>query len=125
MEKGPCRILVVDDEPDIAESLVDLLHVLVPQALVESARNADQALELMRNKPIDLLVTDFMMPGRNGVQLLREAQRLDPGLANILVTAYGPEVVEQAGPPTPDHVLHKPLDIDAFQGAVNEALASA
>ena len=95
MEKGPCRILVVDDEPDIAESLVDLL------------------------------VTDFMMPGRNGVQLLREAQRLEPGLANILVTAYGPEAVEAAGPPTPDHVLHKPLDIGAFEGAVNEALAPA
>lgn len=119
------RILVVDDEPDIAESLVDLLHLLLPGAAVEQAANAEQALKVMRDHSIDLLVTDFMMPGLNGVQLVHEAHRLAPGLPNIMVTAYGIETVEEAGPPPPDRILHKPVDIDAFEGAVNEALAPA
>lgn len=125
MPVGERRILVVDDEPDIADSLVDLLHILVPGAAVEQARSGEQALDLLRRHHVDLLVTDFMMPGLNGVELLREAKRLDPRLANILVTAYGPEIVEEANGPRPDRLLHKPIDIDAFQGAVNEALASA
>jgi CheY-like chemotaxis protein len=125
MPTGERRILVVDDEPDIAESLVDLIHLLVPGAAVEQAPNAEQALAMLRKHEVDLLVTDFMMPGLNGMELLREAKRLNPHLANILVTAYGPEVVEESGLPPPDHLLHKPIDIAAFQGAVNEALTSA
>ena len=121
---GEHRILVVDDEPDIAESLVDLLHLLVPGAAVDKAPNGEQALDRLKRGGYDLLVTDFMMPGLNGVELLREAKRINPELANILVTAYGPEVVEEAGPPPPDRLLQKPIDIDAFQGAVNEALAA-
>jgi CheY-like chemotaxis protein len=119
------RILVVDDEPDIAESFVDLLRSFMPGVKVDSALTGEDALRSLREHSVDLILTDFMMPGMNGVQFLREAERLVPGTPNILVTAYEPEAVRAAGPPLPNRILHKPFEIDEFQGAVMDALAEA
>lgn len=121
----PPRILVVDDEPDIAESFVDLLRALMPDVKVNLALTGPEALEKLRREPVDLILTDFMMPGMNGVQFLREAERLVPGTPNILITAYEADLVRAAGKPEPHRILHKPFDIEEFQGAVNQALASA
>ena len=122
---SPQRILVVDDEPDIAESFTDLLHSFLPDVQVDQAYNGEDALQQLRKEHVDLIVTDFMMPGMNGVQLLREAARLSPGTPNILVTAYGADVVKKEGGPLPNRILHKPFDIQEFMGAVEAALASA
>lgn len=121
----PPRILVVDDEPDIAESFCDLLRSLMPGVRVKQALGGPQALETLRGEPVDLILTDFMMPGMNGIQFLREVARLAPGTPNILITAYEAELIKSAGKPAPDRILHKPFDIAEFEGAVNEALASA
>ncbi len=113
----------MDDEPDIAESFTDLLHSFLPDVRVDQAYTGEDALRQLRQQPVDLIVTDFMMPGMNGVQLLREAALLAPGTPNILVTAYGAEVVRNADGPTPNRILHKPFDIAEFLGAVEAALA--
>lgn len=120
----PPRILVVDDEPDIAESFTDLLRSFLPDAKVEQAHTGEEALRQLRDHDVDLIVTDFMMPGMNGVQMLREAQALSPHTPNILVTAYGLDVVRNAGGPTPNRILHKPFDIAEFMGAVEAALGA-
>jgi CheY-like chemotaxis protein len=120
----PPRILVVDDEPDIAASFTDLLRSFLPDAKVEQAYTGEEALRQLRDHEVDLIVTDFMMPGMNGVQMLRQAQALSPHTPNILVTAYGADVVHKAGGPTPNRILHKPFDIAEFMGAVEAALAS-
>ena len=119
------RILVVDDEPDIAESFTDLLRSFLPDADVDQAHTGEEALKQLRNHHVDLIVTDFMMPGMNGVQLLREAQLVCPGTPNILVTAYGADVVNRAGGPSPNRILQKPFDISEFMGAVEAALAES
>lgn len=121
---APQRILVVDDEPDIAESFTDLLRSFLPDVQVDQAHNGEEALRQLRREHVDLIVTDFMMPGMNGVQLLREAARLFPGTPNILITAYGADIVGKAGGPLPNRILHKPCDITEFMGAVEAALTS-
>lgn len=121
---NPPRILVVDDEPDIAESFCDLLRSLVPGVMVNQALAGREALQKLREGPVDLIVTDFMMPGMNGIQFLREAERVAPGVPNILVTAFEADMVRKAGGPAPDRILHKPFDIGEFQVAVSDALGS-
>ena len=120
----PPRILVVDDEPDIAESFTDLLRSFLPDAKVEHAYTGADALRQLRDHEVDLIVTDFMMPGMNGVQMLRKTQALSPNTPNILVTEYGADIVRKAGAPTPNRILHKPFDIAEFMGAVEAALAT-
>jgi CheY-like chemotaxis protein len=81
------RVLVVDDDPLILETLCETLQLAGYNVL--SAANAAAALPLIKHEGnIDLLLTDFSMPGLNGVGLIREAQRHRPELSAILVTGY-------------------------------------
>ncbi len=80
-------ILVVDDEP----SIVDLLGAILRQAgyLVVAADHPDQAIALCSDpaRPIDLVVSDFTMPGQNGIQLARNLRRIRPELEFVFVSA--------------------------------------
>src|SRR5450631_4207595 len=85
MSKG--SILVVDDESEIREGL-DLLLTMEGYA-TSSAETGEAGLALLEEKPFDLLLLDVSLPDRNGLDMLREIRRRDPGLAVVLITAYG------------------------------------
>jgi len=81
------RILVVDDEPDIRESLQDLLG---PEGyLVDPASNAAEGLRQMEAREYDLVLLDLLMPDRNGMDVLREVRRRDLETPIAVITAYG------------------------------------
>src|SRR5216117_3914816 len=69
-------ILVVDDDAGIRENIADLLSS--ENYEVVSAANADEAMRVLESQRIDLLLTDFQMPGRNGIELIEAARRGHP-----------------------------------------------
>lgn len=79
------QVLLVDDEESV---LATTAAVLSDDFDVHPARDAGSALRLLALRRFDVLCTDFHMPGRNGMELLREATRLHPHLAGVLVTGY-------------------------------------
>jgi DNA-binding NtrC family response regulator len=80
-------VLVVDDEPS---NLASLQKILQREGLrVLTAENAKLALELVRRHRIQVVLTDLMMPGTNGVELLRAVKELSPDVEVVLMTAYG------------------------------------
>lgn len=80
-------ILLVDDDALIAMSSVDMLEDLGHK--VFEANSGQDALDLLAREPgIDLIITDFSMPGMNGAQLAKAAQDLRPGLPILLATGY-------------------------------------
>jgi len=86
------RVLIVDDEPCVAETLEAGLVSAGHQVL--SASTGGEALQIVtlsakKRKPVELLLTDLIIPGVNGLELIRSAGWLLPGLAAILITAYG------------------------------------
>jgi two-component system NtrC family response regulator len=85
MKKG--RILVVDDE----ENLRRVLQVQLEGAgyQLHTAADASEALSLLERLPIDLVLTDFRMPGRSGLDLLREIRSRFPSVQAIMMTAFG------------------------------------
>jgi two-component system phosphate regulon response regulator PhoB len=86
------RILLVEDEPDIAEVLQYNLQKEGYQ--VEIARRGDTGLDAIRREPPDLLVLDLMLPGLDGLELTRLLKR-DGALARVpivMLTARGEEV---------------------------------
>ncbi len=85
MPKG--SILVVDDESEIREGLELLLRS--EGYGVSSAETGESGLAKLEEKPFDLLLLDVSLPGRNGLDLLREIHRRDPNLSVVLITAYG------------------------------------
>ncbi|HEX3698484.1 MAG TPA: sigma-54 dependent transcriptional regulator [Polyangia bacterium] len=80
-------VLVVDDEPGIVDSLQKILERESLRVL--TAGSGGEALELIRREPVSVLVTDLMMPGMSGIDLLRASRSVSPETETILMTAYG------------------------------------
>lgn len=85
MSKG--SILVVDDESEIREGLELLLKS--EGYGVASAETGESGLAKLEEHPFDLLLLDVSLPDRNGLDMLKEIRRRDPGLSIVLITAYG------------------------------------
>jgi CheY-like chemotaxis protein len=79
------KILVVDDEP---ANLSTFQRALRGQYHLVLASSGDDALRLLADLDIDVLVTDFSMPGMDGRELLERARKLHPSLPCVFVTAY-------------------------------------
>ena len=84
------RILLVDDEESIRKLLSRMLESSYD---VEIAADGDAAIRLLRQPDAhyDLLISDLNMPDMDGLTLIREAQRIDPTLAAIVITGYSTE----------------------------------
>jgi len=81
------RILVVDDEEN---ARMALSKILTREGYdVASAGNGYEALNYLRDKEVDLIITDINMPEMNGMAFLRELNRSHPASNVIMITAYG------------------------------------
>jgi len=118
MESDSARstILVVDDDPAILEYAGGVLEEYGYAVL--TALNAASALVMLRtNDRIDLLFTDLVMPGSDGVELARRAGEEVPGLRVLFTTGYSTD-------PTPGgRLLKKPYRPQQLAGAIAAALA--
>ena len=116
-------ILVVDDDAGIRENIADLLSS--ENYEVVSAANADEAMRVLESQRIDLLLTDFQMPGRNGVELIEAARRANHQVPAILMTAYL-YVFEQLDERRREGItlLRKPFDADEILQTVAQELAN-
>lgn len=81
-------ILVVDDEEDIRESLKALFETCLDDVVVVTAGSADAAFALLAKETPDLLVSDYKMPGMNGLEFLSTVADRAPHVPRILVTAF-------------------------------------
>lgn len=85
--RGPKTILLVDDDALIAMSSVDMLEDLGHR--VFEANSGQQALEILaENHSVDLMITDFSMPGMNGAELAKAARALRPHLPILVASGY-------------------------------------
>jgi excisionase family DNA binding protein len=80
------RVLIADDDANVLEVLVNILAVT--DYRVETVRNGVAAVTQLRQTAYDLLLTDLMMPGLDGIEVAREAKKLWPAIKVVIVTAY-------------------------------------
>jgi len=115
------RILVVDDERQIAELLTGILREEGHDA--ECVTRPEAALERLRADRYDLLVTDLRMPGMDGMELIAEAQQLDPGLGTLVMTAYSStETAVDALRRGVTDYLSKPFGVDDIREVLGKFL---
>ena len=81
-------ILVVDDEKNARDNLREIIEDIMGLSMVE-ADCAKTAIELLRNRVFDLILTDLRMPGDSGMLVLEEAQKICPETPVIIMTAFG------------------------------------
>ncbi len=80
------KILVVDDELPVCKSIAGALAS--DEHLIETAQSAEQALEMQEKKAYEVIVTDLMMPGISGMDLLRAVKKKWPDTMMIMITGY-------------------------------------
>ncbi len=119
MVESRARLLIVDDHVDLAENLAEILADAGYAADV--AETAEQALERLEQAEYHGVITDFRLPGRNGVELLAELRRSGYTLPVVMVSAFADrDVVAQAEEVGALEVLSKPVDFDRLFSLVAE-----
>jgi nitrogen-specific signal transduction histidine kinase/DNA-binding response OmpR family regulator len=120
-EVGGGRILVVDDEETICDTLKALLDLR--GYAVETSSRAESALEMLKGGGYDLLVSDIRMPEFDGLRLLKEAKGFDPHLMVIMMTGYGSlESAKLALNHGAFDYLTKPIESEQLLHSVDSAL---
>jgi CheY-like chemotaxis protein len=123
----PVRILVVDDHPNIAATLARAISQLRGDINVIPATSGKQALELANKDVVDVLITDMMMPGMNGLELIEHLHRHPAGrpLHTILMTAYDvPGLKETARRLNVQETIIKPVPPERICQIVKQVLDS-
>ena len=116
------RILLVDDEVSQASILKSGLARL-PQCELAVAYSGTQALAMFDRQPFDLMITDYRMPGMDGLVLAARVRNKYPATQIIVLTAHGRAALSETAECEPDQVvLEKPVDLNHIRFVVMTAL---
>jgi CheY-like chemotaxis protein len=121
----PVRILVVDDHPSTANTLARAIAQVGPNIEVISATSGEMALEQTRDGAVDLVITDMVMSGMSGLELIKKLQDHPAGRPayTILITAYEvPGLKETARRLNINEVVIKPIRPERMCQLVGDAL---
>lgn len=121
MEQVAARVLVVDDDPSVLRLLQ---HVLAADFNVRCAGSAEEALVLLDAERFHCVLSDQMLPGMRGVELLRRVATLQPHAARILITASGrvEDAQEAINLARVRRFIAKPFHVDELLGMVGQAV---
>ncbi len=103
------KVCLVDDEKDFVEALAQRLEVRDFDVTV--ALDGEQALEIVSNQDVDVVVLDVVMPGKDGIEVLREIKQINPLVEVIMLTGHATVDVAIEGMKVGAHdFLMKPTD---------------
>jgi two-component system response regulator PilR (NtrC family) len=115
------RLLLVEDEDTLCESLQ---RVFIAEGYeVDRADSAESAFKLLKGKSYDLIITDIILPGISGIELLTKYRKENPSQKVIIITAYASltTAVEAIKAGASDFIV-KPLMHDEMKRAVRNTL---
>jgi two-component system response regulator GlrR len=118
---GPTRIVLVDDEGSFRESLAEMLQDDGHEVLSYPAPAAIPPLDSLAD--VDLLLTDYDMPGKNGLALADEFHAHHPATPVLIVTAYRSGLDAEVAHRPFLRLVQKPIGYDALHGAIHECAA--
>lgn len=120
----PCSILVVDDEPD----LCDLISRMLVRAghKVTCAGDGDEASRVIATQKFDLVLTDVIMPEKDGIEVIGELRRKQPNVRIVAMSGGGHVALDQylkiAKGMGAHNVLQKPFSSDELLAALEAAM---
>jgi len=114
------RLIIIDDEPIVGRRLKQIFEKMGFD--VEIFTNSLAAVQFMKENPFDIVVTDFKMDELDGMEVLREAKRINPGARVIIITGYAkPETAKEAFKNGVFDFMVKPFRLEELKEAVLRA----
>lgn len=117
------KVLVVDDEVAVREFFKDIMEM--SDLRVDTASGGAIALEMCEAKDYDIVITDWLMPGMNGVELIKAIKKLNRPTNPTMIIATGSHAEVANGKldrVDAFEVILKPVDLNDFRDSVNRAL---
>lgn len=116
-------LLFVDDEPRVLQGLQRQLRSMRNEWDMKFAASGAEALEFMANQPVDIVISDMIMPAMDGAQLLNEVAKRQPQTVRIILSGHAEReaLLRLIGPA--HQYLSKPCDADELRGALVRATA--
>lgn len=121
------RILLVDDDDAVREILRKALVAAGHE--VDEASNGDLAIAAYRRQAADLVITDLVMPDKDGLETIMELRRMDPSVRVVAMSGGGRTLgpgqlyLESARALGARQILSKPFTVGALLKAIGDALA--
>ena len=117
-------ILIVDDEKSILELLSIMLGQIVDAKIITAESGVD-AFEIIKNGNIDLVISDIRMPKGNGIDLLDNIKKLNPGIPTVVlitgfVSSFSEDDAKKKGAIA---IIRKPFNFDHLNETVIKALS--
>jgi two-component system, response regulator, stage 0 sporulation protein F len=117
-------IMLVDDEPDILRLLRRIMTTLATGHTILTCADGNVALEQSREQPPRLVITDYNLPGMNGLQLTAAIKAHAPATRVVFISAYiTADVERRARDRGVDYIVRKPFHVDSLIETVRAALA--
>ena len=115
-------ILIVDDDETDRVGLAAALRSEGHEIVL--ARDGDEALSVYLSQPVHVVVTDMVMPGRDGLSLISALREIDPRAKIVAVSGKSRSQLEASKVYGASSILEKPIDPKALTAAVREAVAA-
>lgn len=121
MLNGKPLILAVDDEENIRNLIT---YTFEPYDFeVVTAENGKSAITILEHNPVDVIITDLLMPSMTGLALIREMKKRKSSIPIIIITAYGnTDMVKEIIAEGVFRLIEKPLDFETLVPIVNDAI---
>src|SRR6266581_7574576 len=117
------NVLIVDDDTALLQALPQALYLRMPDVNVDTSDSATGALQLIRAREYDAIVSDIKMPGMDGLALLVRIQELRQNTPTLLITGHGDHnLAIQALRGGAYDFIQKPIDRDYFVAALRRAI---
>jgi len=116
---GRPKVLIIDDEAEFSTTLAERLALRDYEAIAPTSLS--QVRSLIADELPDVLLLDLRMPGLNGLELLRETKRTNPGIEIIVVTGQtDPGIVTAAMEAGAYDFMIKPVDLSKLMEKIDE-----
>jgi CheY-like chemotaxis protein/predicted regulator of Ras-like GTPase activity (Roadblock/LC7/MglB family) len=117
------QLLIVDDEHEILKALASYIGKLCEEYTVDTAVCGSDALEKVKENPYELIITDYMMPTMDGLELAKAVREISPETKVILITAYGSkELRASVSELNLEGFIDKPFSMEQIQTIVEDAI---
>ena len=118
------RVLIVDDEPYVTMTLASILEKLGDAYMIDTTNTSDDVLLKFQHEDYALMITDYKMPGMDGIDLAKAVQNISPQTHIILMTAYGSSALAETAKKDLrlDGYLDKPFTVAQIREMVTDTL---
>jgi CheY-like chemotaxis protein len=111
------KILLIDDDEWIRDSLSIFFEA--EACPIVSVETAEEGLEMLRSQNYDIIITDYKLPGMDGIEFLRQIQESQKNALKIMITAYKTEmVVQEAKKAGVHHLIAKPFTSETIEASL-------